>query len=470
MSVFKMPSLGADMEAGELVEWLVKPGDTVAHGDVIAVVETHKGAIEIEIFEAGVIEQLDVKVGESVPVGTPMALIRTAGKDSDDKVTTPDSGQIPPQDVNEDELCESGIDEQDVDKEKVKALKIEGQDIEKGINLPAPELVPVAGADVKPKAKRPDFKPASAPGATTSGQRLASPAARRRAAETDADLAQITGTGPDGAVLLSDVEHWLTEAETPAADAKKADREPAATTPTTQEAISPRKHQPVKQGLDMVMMRQAIAAAMSRSKREIPHYYLTHQIDLQSATDWLAARNAQRDPEERLLMGALFVKATALAAAKVPELNGTLEDGVFNPSDAVNCGLAISMRGGGLIAPALHDAGAKTLDELMKAMRDVVARTRTGRLRNSEITQGTITVSSMGENGTDALLGVIYPPQVALVGFGTPARRPWVVDDKVLVRTIVEVTLAADHRASDGRRGARLLTEIERLLREPDEL
>ena len=159
-----------------------------------------------------------------------------------------------------------------------------------------------------------------------------------------------------------------------------------------------------------------------------------------------------------------------LAVAKVPELNGTFEDGVFTPSATVNCGLAISMRGGGLIAPALLNAETKTLDELMLAMRDVVTRTRTGRLRNSEVTQGSITVSSMGDNGTDSLLGVIYPPQVALVGFGTPARRPWVVEDVVQVRTVVDVTLAADHRASDGRRGARLLTEIERLLGEPDQL
>jgi pyruvate dehydrogenase E2 component (dihydrolipoamide acetyltransferase) len=273
---------------------------------------------------------------------------------------------------------------------------------------------------------------------------------------------------------LSDVEHWLAASEKQATGAKKASRKPAATpattTATAEQPADSRQRQSVKPGLDMAMMRKAIAAAMSRSKREIPHYYLSHRIDLQTATEWLAARNADCDPEQRVLMGALFVKALALALIKVPELNGTYENDVFTPAKVVNCGLAISMRGGGLIAPALMDVGAQSLDELMQAMRDVVARTRTGRLRNSEITQGTITVSSMGENGADSLLGVIYPPQVALVGFGTPVRRPWVVDDEVQVRNIVDVTLAADHRASDGRRGARLLTEIERLLGEPDQL
>lgn len=435
MSVFKMPSLGADMEAGTLVEWLVKPGDSVAHGDVIAVVETHKGAIEIESFDTGIVERLDVQVGESVPVGTPMAVIRNADEAPDAQVTTPDTGKIPPQEVaaDADEQTDQTQDVRTPDADKQLAHKQEVQ--------------------------QPGIKPAiAAPAAGTRAPQLASPAARTRAAEAGIDLSDITGTGPGGAVLLADVEQWLAQGKT--SSAIIAQEVPADT----------HSRHPVKQGLDMAMMRQAIATAMSRSKREIPHYYLSHRMDLQIATDWLAARNAACDPEQRLLMGALFVKATALAVANVPELNGTFENDVFTPSEVVNCGLVVAMRGGGLIAPAVLDAGAKTLDELMSAMRDLVARTRTGRLRNSEITRGTITVSSMGETGCDSLLGVIYPPQVALVGFGTPARRAWIVDDQVLVRNTVAVTLAADHRVSDGRRGARLLTEIERLLKEPDQL
>jgi pyruvate dehydrogenase E2 component (dihydrolipoamide acetyltransferase) len=215
-------------------------------------------------------------------------------------------------------------------------------------------------------------------------------------------------------------------------------------------------------------MRQAIAAAMSRSKREIPHYYLERTMDLQPATDWLAARNEGRDPDARVLMGALFLRATALAVTRVPELNGHFEDGAFRPSEAVHAGLAVAMRGGGLIAPAIRDAHSLKLDAMMAAIRDMVARTRNGRLRNSEVTQGTITVSSMGEGGADALYAVIYPPQVAIVGFGAPVQRAWVVDGAVLPRTTVTVTLSADHRVSDGRRGARLLSEIERLLKEPE--
>lgn len=143
---------------------------------------------------------------------------------------------------------------------------------------------------------------------------------------------------------------------------------------------------------------------------------------------------------------------------------------MFTASEHVNAGLAISMRGGGLIAPAIMEADELNLDKVMDAMRDLVARTRAGRLRNSELTLGTITVSSMGDGGVDALLGVIYPPQVALVGFGTPRLRSMIVDGALAPRMAVTATLAADHRVSDGRHGATLLTEFDRRLREPEAL
>ena len=377
MSVFAMPSLGADMEAGTLVEWLVKPGDRVARGDIIAVVETQKGAIEIEIFEDGVVERLGASVGDRLPVGAPLAVIR-------------------------------GAEESPV---------------------PAPPQEPVV-VEV-PRAAPPGA------GATPA----ASPAARALAAERGIELTGLLGSGPGGAILLADVE-----------------------------AAAPRERMAAKPGLDLAAMRTAIAAAMARSKREIPHYYLAQTVDLQPATDWLSATNAARPPEARLLMGTLFVKAAARAARAVPEMSGWHENGAFRASERVHAGVAISLRGGGLIAPAIHDADGLGLDELMAAMRDLVARVRTGRLRSSEMTDGTITVSSLGEGGADALTGVIYPPQVALVGFGAPVRRPWVLGEAVVPRTVVTVTLAADHRASDGRRGAKFLAEVDKLLQSPEAL
>jgi pyruvate dehydrogenase E2 component (dihydrolipoamide acetyltransferase) len=400
MSIFTMPSLGADMEAAKLVEWLVKPGDSVAKGDIVAVVETQKGAIEIEIFEAGQIGALLAAPGQTLPVGAPLARLGVADEAD---VTAP---------VAAPELA-------------VQAPK--------SATPPAPAAAPAARPSVP-----------AAPGDAV----LASPAARARAAELGIALETVTGSGPGGAVLLSDIER------------------PAPAAPAAEPVAEARPKG--KPGLDMTEMRRAIAAAMSRAKREIPHYYLTNEIDLQSAHDRLTALNAGRTPDRRLLMGAFLLHATIRALAKVPELNGRYEAEPYAPSGPVHCGMAVAMRGGGLIAPAILEAQSKDPDEIMAAMRDLVARTRSGRLRNSEITQGTITISSLGENGVDALIGVIYPPQVALVGFGAPRVRPMVKGGTIQPRLTVTVSLAADHRVSDGRRGALFLAEIDRLLQEPE--
>ena len=220
----------------------------------------------------------------------------------------------------------------------------------------------------------------------------------------------------------------------------------------------------------MAAMRTAIANAMARSKREIPHYYLTETIDLQAAIDWLAATNAKRPPDTRLLMGALFVKASALAAAQVPQMNGHYDANGFHPAEGVHAGVVVALRNGGLVAPALHDVETLPLDVLMTQMRDMVARARSGRLRSSEMTDGTITISAMGDSGADAMAAVIYPPQVAIVGFGAPVARPWIVGETIIPRMTVTVTLSADHRVSDGRRGAKFLAAINTALQTPEAL
>jgi pyruvate dehydrogenase E2 component (dihydrolipoamide acetyltransferase) len=273
----------------------------------------------------------------------------------------------------------------------------------------------------------------------------ASPAARRLAEMHGFDLAAVIGSGPAGAITYADVERSLGK---PSAPPEK-------------------KRAP---GLDLDAMRTAIAAAMARSKREIPHYYLEHQVDVTACEQWLTRTNAARPPDRRLLFGALAIKSVALAARRYPAFNGFYRDGKFAPAGAVHVGVAIAIRGGGLAAPALHDANQVSLDELMVDMRDLVQRTRVGRIRSSEIADPTITVSSLGERGVESLYGIIYPPQVAIVGIGKVVTRPWVVDGAIGPRSLVTVTLAADHRVSDGHAGALFLAEIGKLLQEPDKL
>ncbi len=270
-----------------------------------------------------------------------------------------------------------------------------------------------------------------------------SPAARRLAEQRGIDLAALTGSGPGGTIVSADIEA--------AVAGKAAPKAPAA-------------------GFDLAAMRSAIAAAMARSKREIPHYYLAQPIEMAACEEWLARINAKRPPSERLLLGALLVKAVALAAAKFPAFNGFYRDGKFEGASAVHVGTAIAIRGGGLIAPAIHDADRLSLDELMRQMRELVQRVRAGRIRSSEIADPTITVSSLGERGVEQLFGIIYPPQVAIVGFGKVTSRPWIVGYIIVARPVVGATLAADHRVTDGHAGALFLSEIERLLQEPDKL
>jgi pyruvate dehydrogenase E2 component (dihydrolipoamide acetyltransferase) len=390
MTDFRMPSLGADMEAGTLVEWLVKPGDRVKRGNVVAVVETQKGAIEIEIFNDGVVSELMVPVGARVPVGTVLARV--------DGVTT---AAVP---------------------------------AEAALAPPAP----VAAVAAPPLAVTP--VPPTGP-----GRPHISPAARRLAIEKGIEIERLTGTGPGGAIVLADVE-----AARPAAPGGE---------------VKPRRA-----GFDPVAMRQAIAAAMSRSKREIPHYYLSQTVEVSAALARLERLNRERPPPERVLPAALFLRAIALAMAKTPELNGFWVDGRFQPGDGVHIGWAIALRGGGLVAPAIRNADRRSLDELMAAMRDLVLRARGSGLRSSELTDPTFTVTSLGDRGAEAVLPIIYPPQVAMIGIGRIVTRPWVVDGAIGPRPVVAMTLAGDHRASDGHRGGLLLVEIDRLLQEAETL
>jgi len=394
MIEFKLPSLGADMDEGKLVQWNVSPGQAVKKGDIVAVVDTTKAAVDVEIWFEGTVHTLLTEIGQTIPVGTPMALLLAPGE----AAPTADAGAAPA--------------------------------VAPAVRAPAPPA-PMAPAEA-----------AAAPTAVPARQRV-SPAARRRAAELGVDLARVAGTGAEGAVTLEDVERAAVPMAAPSA-AAPADR--------------------------ATEMRRAIAAAMSRSKREIPHYYLAEVVPMRKALDWLRAANEQRPVTARLLPAVLLLKAVALALRDFPEMNGLYVDGRFRPSEAVHVGVAISLRQGGLIAPALHDAGTRSLDELMRDLADLVKRCRAGSLRSSEMSDPTITVTNLGDQGVDAVFGVIYPPQVALVAFGRINERPWVEDGRVIAMPALTASLSADHRVSDGHRGALFLARLRDLLQRPESL
>jgi pyruvate dehydrogenase E2 component (dihydrolipoamide acetyltransferase) len=213
-----------------------------------------------------------------------------------------------------------------------------------------------------------------------------------------------------------------------------------------------------------------IGALMARSKREIPHYYLEEAIDVTGTMRWLEAENAKRPLAERVLFAAVLLRSVAVAAAAFPALNGHFEDGDFRPSEAVHLGVAIALRDGSLVTPAILDAASKPLPALMASLRDLVERARAGKLRASEMSSATITVTNLGDTGVDTVHGVIYPPQVALVGFGRVSERPWAEQGMLAVRSVVTATLAADHRVSNGHAGGRFLNAVARNLMNPEKL
>ncbi|HMK85885.1 MAG TPA: dihydrolipoamide acetyltransferase family protein [Steroidobacteraceae bacterium] len=405
MIEIKLPSLGADMDQGTLLEWRVKPGDAVKKGDILAVIDTTKAALDVECWQSGEILDLLLKPGQTVAVGTPML-----------------------------RLLEPG--------EGAAAARAAA---------PLPAETPVAPISAAPAAAPPTAAAAAEPKGTAapaapSARRPVSPAARRRSAELGVSLESVVGSGPNGVVTLKDVEDAAAHRLGTEARSSEAARDRSAE------------------------IRRTIAAAMSRSKREVPHYYLSDEVPLGAASDWLRRANQERPITDRLLMAALYVRALARAAQRHPDMNGVYVENAYRPSASVHVGMAISLRGGGLIAPAIHSAEQKSLEQIMRSLTDLVARARAGKLRRDEFADPTITLTNLGDQSVTAVYGVIYAPQVALVGFGQVRERAWVIEGRVVPMPAVTLTLSADHRVSDGHAGARFLAAIGAELQHPEKL
>lgn len=425
---FVVPSLGADMDEAMLVAWLVEPGDHVDHGQIIAEVETDKGIIEIECWHDGVIAELLRSPGpEKLSVGTPLARISVDEMEvvpgpSEVRLPSPPSEQRPPRfptppppPIRHLALTLG------VDIEKVTGTGANGsvtrEDVQRAVRKTAPQV------EQRPPAE---------------GRVKASPLARARADEFGVSLQSVAASRADGLIVAADVE-----------GAGRAVSEPED---------------------KVAAMRKAITRSMSRSKREIPHYYLATRIDMDRALTWLEEVNSQLPVTKRVLSAVLLLKATARAVREVPDLNGHWLDEGFRASEPVHLGVAITLREGGLVAPAIHDADKLELGELMEHLRDLVTRARSWRLRASEMSDPTITVTNLGDRGVDTAFPVIIPPQVAMVGFGKIVEEVVAVDGEPTVHSVVHATLAADHRVTDGHTGGLLLTELDRLLQKPEKL
>jgi pyruvate dehydrogenase E2 component (dihydrolipoamide acetyltransferase) len=394
MKTLDMPSFGADMETGKVVEWCAERGATLKKGETVALIETAKGLIDMEVFDDCVIEDFLVELDAEIDVGKP--IISLAGSESasnsqqkSDKVES---------------VRKSDETSLNAKQETAQIIAFNRMDQDQNATL------------------------------------RISPAAKQYIQTHGIRIDGITGTGVQGSICLADVENV---------------------------SVKPA----IKRGeFDTDMMRKAIASVVSKSKREIPHYYLNLDVDLTETEEWLIGLNESISVEERIMINAPIMCAISRALHKHPDFNGRYIEGHFEHAIDVHLGVAIRLRNKGLVTPAIHNADRLSVYEMMVAFKSIVERSKTGGLKQSELQDATTTLSNIGDRGSDQIFGVIFPPQVTIVGVGKINRKACVVDEKIVPRTVVNISLAADHRVTDGQMGARFLNDIQKLLQKPHKL
>ncbi len=408
-----MPQMGADMTEGVVVRWLKQPGDSVERGDILAEIETDKATVELEAFDAGTLMGLVAKEGDTVPVGEVIAVI---GVEGEVPPTTGGPGEaVPP------------------------------------LRRPSSPSTATAVLEAERRVQPPD-------GPLTidengGGPRLRiSPVARRIAMEAGLDVRLLNGTGPDGRILKRDVEAALREA---GGEVNPPEPRPEAAVPRGKAEVVP-----------LTKMRRAIARRMVQAKQEQPHYYLTVDVDMTAAVAFRKQFNAVAGDEARASVNDLIVKASALALARQPRFNSHFSEDGIHIEPAINIAVGVALDEG-LIAPAVLDCGSKSLGRIAADTRDLVARAREGRLTAAEYAEGTFTVTNLGAFGVESLIGIINPPQAAILGVGAVSPRPAARDGELVIRDQMKLALSADHRVTDGAEGARFLKEIQNLLENP---
>ena len=421
----KMPSFGSDMRKGTLTQWLVKEGDHIKRGDVVAVIETHKGAIDLDLFEDAFIISLLVKEGEQIVVGEPIARLSSI-RNSEHKAPYPANVSTDPK-----------------------------------------STTTAANINSSPAAEQADHH-----FTTPKNFILATPAARSFAEQQQLTLNSLFPKPVNKIVTLTMVEQAIQQKQrsqqSPATAENAPDKEETAkltlSRATDSVAVKPKK------GFDKEAMREAISATVTRSKQQIPHYYLRQRLDITALEDYLLQVNVKLPIDQRLLLAAPLLCAVAHALMDNGQLNGEYSEGRFVASEAVHLVNAINLRGGGLVMPVIRAAQTLSPAQVMELLKQQVRRARNGSLVFSELSGGSFTVTSIGERGAEQMFAVIFPPQVAILALGSPHQEVMAVDGSIKIRSIIEASLAADHRVSDGRIGARFLYQLNQLLQKPEAL
>ena len=412
----KMPALSPTMEEGTLAKWLVKEGDTVKSGDLLAEIETDKATMEFEAVDEGVISKILVAEGsDGVKVGTPIALMAGEGESAEAAAPAP---------------------------KPVAAPKKED---------PAPPPAPPATGGGETPAAAPE--PAPAPKSDSGDRVKASPLARRLAEAQGIDLANLTGSGPGGRIIRADL-------------GEKAGGAKAASAPVSQAApVEPGDipHEIVK----LSNMRKTIARRLTESKQQVPHIYLTVDIQLDRLLKLRGEINAGLAARGiKLSVNDMLIKELAVALIEVPECNVSFAGDTLIKYSRADISVAVSIAGG-LITPIVANADEKSLSKISTEMGDLAARAKEGKLQPAEYQGGTASLSNMGMYGIKQFEAVINPPQGMIMAIGAGEKRPYVIDDSLQIATIMSATGSFDHRAIDGADGARLMKVFKALIENP---
>lgn len=459
-----MPQMGADMTEGTLVRWLKQVGEQVNRGDIIAEIETDKATVELEAYDSGIMAQHTVKEGETVPVGDVIAILAAEGETVSEEVTHKPPAETPPRRRLEEP---TPISQSATQSEAATTTQV----AEAEHAPPPPPGVEEAHERIPPDG---DGRVKRQEAVATEARLRVSPVARRIAAEAGIDLSTIRGTGPDGRILRRDVEEAL-RARTPGAPAQGPvrERELAAQAPPAPEVArpapvaaevapgtAPAEVQPLSR------MRQAIARRMLASKQQQPHYYLTLDVDMTDALAFREQLNRTTTDEQRVTINDLIVKACALALERHPKFNAEFSEEGLRIHKQINISIGIALDEG-LIAPAILNVAGKGLGRIAAEAKDLIERAKNGRLSADEYSAGTFTITNLGNFGVETLIGIINPPQAAILGVGSVMEQPVVRDGQVVVRRMMKIALSADHRVTDGAEGARFIKEIQGFLENP---
>jgi len=409
-----MPKLGFDMAEGKLSEWLKKPGEAMTQGETILLVETDKATVEVPAFRTGVLLEILVKAGESVPIGTPVGVIGEAGEKVD-LASLGLAGQAAPQ----------------------KAAAV-AESIE--------EAAPPQEAAPEPVTLAED------------GRVLASPVALRMAAELGIDLRQVQGTGPMGRVIKRDIETYVQE----------RDKAPAAAPPPP--PIPTPSYEP--SGTEYTVealsgIRQTIGKRMTESKQNAPHFYVTMDIDMGAAMALRAQLNAVLPESDKISVNDLVQKAAAVALRAFPKINAAWSAEGIRIQNQVNIGHAVA-RENGLVTAVVRDVDKKSLPQVARETRDLVTRARDGKMKPDEMVGGTFTISNLGMFDVDEFIAIINPPQAAILAVGAVQKVPVVnAEGQIVVGTRMKATISADHRVTDGAEAAKFMQALKKALEEP---